>query len=112
MLISQIAQMKPLDGSNYHFWREDIDMITTVGEIDYALRFDKPVEPTVGTPNYDHRWMQYNIDKIKCERSNDKFMIILKRSIKEPLKSFIPECETAKEYLERVASHHKGSSKA
>jgi uncharacterized protein YpuA (DUF1002 family) len=39
-------------------------------------------------------------------------MIILKRSIKEPLKSFIPECETANEYLERVASRHKGSSKA
>ena len=50
MLIGQIAQIKPLDGNNYHSWREDIDMITTVGEIDYALRFDKPVEPTVGTP--------------------------------------------------------------
>jgi hypothetical protein len=85
MLISQIAQMKPLDGSNYYSWREDIDMITTVGEIDYALRFDKPVEPTVGTPNYDHRWMQYSIDKVKWEISNDKCMIILKRSIKEPL---------------------------
>jgi len=56
--------------------------------------------------------MQYNIDKIKWERSNDKCMIILKRSIKKPLKSFIPECETANEYLERVASHHKVSSKA
>jgi hypothetical protein len=30
-------------------------MITTVSEIDYALRFDKPIELTVGTPNYDHR---------------------------------------------------------
>jgi hypothetical protein len=104
--------MKPLDGSNYHSWREDIDMITTVGEIDYALRFDKPVEPTVGTPNYDHMWIQYSIDKVKWERSNDKCMIIIKRSIKEPLKSSIPECETVKEYLERVASHHKGPFKA
>jgi hypothetical protein len=39
-------------------------------------------------------------------------MIILKRSIKEPLKSSILDRETTKEYLERVASHHKGSSKA
>jgi hypothetical protein len=38
-------------------------MITTVGEIDYALRFDRPIEPIVGTPNYDHRWMQL---KGKC----------------------------------------------
>jgi hypothetical protein len=39
-------------------------------------------------------------------------MIILKRTINESLKSSIPDCETVKEYLERVASHHKGSSKA
>jgi hypothetical protein len=69
-------------------------MITTVGEIYYALRFDKPVEPTGGTPNYNHMRMQYSIDKVKWERSNNKCMIILKRSIKEPLKSSIPECET------------------
>jgi hypothetical protein len=34
-------------------------------------------------------------------------MIILKRGIKESLMSSILECETVKEYLERVASHHK-----
>jgi hypothetical protein len=56
--------------------------------------------------------MQYCIDKVKWERSNDKFMIILKKSIKKPLKCSILECETVKEYLERVAYHHKGSSKA
>jgi hypothetical protein len=66
----------------------------------------------VGAPNYDHKWMQYSIDKVNWERLNDKCMIIFKRSIKEHLKSSITECETAKEYLERVASHHKGSSKA
>jgi hypothetical protein len=112
MLISQIAQMKLLDGSNYHSWREDIDIITTVGEIDYSLWFDRPTEPTVDTPNYDHKWMQYNIEKVKWERSNDKCMIILKRCIKEALKSSIPDCDTVKEYLERVASLHKWSSKA
>jgi hypothetical protein len=33
MLISQIAQIKWLDGSSYHSLREDIDMMNTVGEI-------------------------------------------------------------------------------
>jgi hypothetical protein len=55
MLISQIAQMKLLDGSNYYSWQEDIDMITTVGEIDDSLWFDRPTESTVDTPNYEHR---------------------------------------------------------
>jgi hypothetical protein len=112
MLIGQIAQIKPLDGNNYHSWREDIDMITTVGEIDLALRFDRPTEPTVGTPNYDHKMLQYSIDKVKWERSNDKCLIVIKRTIKDPLKSSIPDCATAKEYLEKIASHFKGSSKA
>jgi hypothetical protein len=112
MLISQISQIKPLDGNNYHSWREDIDMITTVGEIDLALRFDRPTEPTVGTPNYDHKMLQYSIDKLKWERSNDKCLIVIKRTIKDPLKGSIPDCATAKEYLEKIASHFKGSSKA
>jgi hypothetical protein len=53
MLINQIAQMKPLDGSNYHEWRVDFDMITTMGEIDYSLWFNRPTYPIVDTPNYD-----------------------------------------------------------
>jgi hypothetical protein len=28
--------------------------ITTMGEIDYSLRFEKPIEPTMGTSNYEH----------------------------------------------------------
>jgi hypothetical protein len=104
MLISQIQQIKPLDDSNYHSWCDYIDMITIVDEIDYSLWFERPTEPTVGTPNYDHKWMQYSIKKFKLERSNNKFMIILK-----PLKSSILDCETTKEYLEKVAFHLKWS---
>jgi hypothetical protein len=55
MLISQIAQIKWLDGSSYHSLREDIDMMNTVGEIDYSVRFDRPTEPALDTPNYDHK---------------------------------------------------------
>jgi hypothetical protein len=87
-------------------------MITTVSEIDFTPRFDIPTEPTVGTPNYEHKLMQYIIVKVKWDRSNEKCMIIIKRSIEYLHKSSIPECEIAKEYLEKIASHFKGSTKA
>ena len=41
-----------------------------------------------------------------------KCLIIIKRSIKDPHKGFIPECETAEECLEKITSLFKGSSKA
>jgi hypothetical protein len=74
-------------------------MITIMGEIYYSLRFDRPTESTVGTPNYDHKWMQYNIKTFKWEMSNNKCLIILKRCIKEPLKSSIPDCGQLKSTL-------------
>jgi hypothetical protein len=43
-------------------------VITIVGEIDNSLRFDRPIELKDGTSNYEHKWMQYNIKKVKWER--------------------------------------------
>jgi hypothetical protein len=42
-----------------------IKMMTTVGEITYSLRFDKPIEPTVGSSLYDHKMMLHSIDNVK-----------------------------------------------
>jgi hypothetical protein len=39
-------------------------------------------------------------------------MIIIRNLIKDPIKGAIPECETAQEHLEKIASHFAGSSKA
>jgi hypothetical protein len=35
-------------------------MVFNVSEIDYALQYEKPTEPTEGTPQYYHKMMQYN----------------------------------------------------
>jgi hypothetical protein len=42
-----------------------IEVMTIVSEIDYSLRFDKTTEPIVGSPQYDHKMLQYSIDKVK-----------------------------------------------
>jgi hypothetical protein len=39
-------------------------------------------------------------------------LIIIKSLIKDPIKGVVLECETAKEYLEKITSHFTRSSKA
>lgn len=39
LLISQIEQIEQLDDTNYQSWREKIEMVAIVGEIDYSLQF-------------------------------------------------------------------------
>jgi hypothetical protein len=55
--------------------------------------------------------LQYNINKVKWERYV-KCLVIIKSLIKYPIKSVIPECEIAKKYLKKIASHFTRSSKA
>jgi hypothetical protein len=69
-------------------------MITTVSEIDYSLWFEKPTKPTVGSPQYDHKMLQYNIDKVKCKRFKCNVFDQNKSLIKDLIEGAIPEYET------------------
>jgi hypothetical protein len=66
-------------------------MMTTVGELDFSLRFEKHVEPTVGSPLYDHKMLQYSINKAEWKRSKYKVLDHNKSLIKDPLMGAIPE---------------------
>ena len=50
LLAGHIGQVEPPDGSNYHSLRENIEMVTIVGDIAYSLRFEKPIKPIVYSP--------------------------------------------------------------
>ena len=43
-------------------------MVTTVDNVEYLLKFERPNEPTMDSPQYDRKMLQYNIDKVKWER--------------------------------------------
>jgi hypothetical protein len=64
LLVGQTRQIKPLCGIYFHLWREKIEMITTVDEIDSSLWFEKPTKPTVGSPKDDLKMAQYSIYKV------------------------------------------------
>jgi hypothetical protein len=69
-------------------------MMTTMGEIVYSLRFQKPTEPIVGSHQYDHKMFQYRIDKVKWKRSKCKVLDHNKSLINDPFMGVIPEYET------------------
>jgi hypothetical protein len=111
MVLGQLGAIEPLNGSNYAQWRERIEMILGLSDLDYVLQGAYPTEPSVEDPLYENKLMQYGINKVKWEKSNNKCMMIIKHSMAETIRGAILECATAKEYLEKVASQFTGSSK-
>jgi hypothetical protein len=107
-----MGTIDPLNGSNYSVWRERIEVMLALSELDYALQVQKPTEPEEGVPQYEHKLLQYSVEKMKWEKSNRKCLMIIRSLIMDSIRGSIPECETAKEYLERVAIQFTGSSKA
>jgi len=83
--------------------RKDRDDLS-ISDLDFAERNARPTPPQVGEPDYDHKVMKYDLDKAKWEQSNRKCLMVIKYSIVESIKGAITECDTAKEYLERVAA--------
>jgi hypothetical protein len=112
MVLGQLGTIEPLNGSNYVQWRERIEMILGLSDLDYALPDAYPTEPSIEDPLYENMLMQYDINKVKWEKSNRKCMMIIKHSMVETIRGTIPECATGKEYLEKVVSQFTGSSKA
>ena len=45
---------------------------------------EKPTEPEENVPLYEHKLLQYNIDKVKWEKSNRKCLMIIKNLIADP----------------------------
>lgn len=112
MILSHLSRTKPLDGSNYSTWVEEIRLLLGLAELYFALSKDYPTPPTEGDPDYQNKYMLYDLDKNKWEKSNKKCLMVIKHSIVDAVKGAITDCDTAKEYLERLKAQFVGSSKA
>jgi hypothetical protein len=124
-ILNHLSVIQPLNGSKYGSWRETIEIVLALMEIDPALTTDAPKEPekhvlhdgetaqTFATRERDFTpiRMAYDIERAKCDASNCKCLMVIKSSIKEAIRGGIPDCETAKEYLKKVESQFTDSSK-
>jgi hypothetical protein len=89
MVLGQLGVIEPLNGSNYAQWRERIEMILGLSDLDYVLQGAYPTEPSVEDPLYENKLMQYGINKVKWEKSNNKCMMIIKYSMAETIRGAI-----------------------
>jgi len=56
--------------------------------------------------------MEYDLERKKWDISNRKCLMVDKSTISDAIRGFIPDCDTATEYLTKVESQFTGSSKA
>jgi hypothetical protein len=124
-ILNHLSVIQPLNGSNYGSWRETIEIVLALLEIDFALTTDAPKEPkrpvlhdgdtaqAFATRERDFApiRMAYDLERAKWDASNCKCLMVIKSSIKEVIRGEIPDCVIAKEYLKKVESQFTGSSK-
>lgn len=55
LILSQLGQIEPLDGTNYHTPREKLDIVFIVSEVDYGLQVDRPTKPKEGSLQYKYK---------------------------------------------------------
>ena len=106
-----IDGIEHLTGSNFPVWKDKINMVLGVLDLDYALRFDEPVAPTSEEENYAEKKKIYDTNSERWERSNRISLMIMRSTISVGIREAILESEKAKKYLASVEEHFKGSSK-
>ena len=51
-LAGMLNGVEPLDGSNYASWKEKINILLALANIDYSLQHDEPKEPEANAQGY------------------------------------------------------------
>jgi hypothetical protein len=124
-VLSQLSTIETLNGSNYGSWRETIEIVLALWEIDLALTTDAPKEPAESVirdgeaaEDFATHQRDFTLIKMACDfkrakwdTSNRKCLMVVKSSIKEAIRGGIPNYETAKEYIKKMKSQFTGSSK-
>jgi hypothetical protein len=107
-------------------WWEKYELELTLEEVDFAITSPCPTEqedPVRGenesnadfaARKRDHAEirMKYDLEHRQWTLSNGKCLLVAKATIEEQIRSSIPECATAIEYLEKIKSQFTGSTKA
>lgn len=119
---THVKGITQLSGTNFPQWKEDIQLVLGIMDLDHALREAAPTAPTNGDDAATNAEAnkQYDMEKQRWERSNRMSIMIMKNSISIGIRGAIPDTMTvngvtkalnAKEYLASVEEHFKSSSK-
>ena len=93
-----------LNGTNFKTWRENVEIVLGVIDLDLALRTDKPPAITDESTSDNKREME------RWERSNRISLMVMKRAIPEAFRDSVPD--TAKGFLEDLEKRFVKNEKA
>ncbi|KAL0287508.1 UNVERIFIED_CONTAM: hypothetical protein Scaly_2762000 [Sesamum calycinum] len=86
-----------INSSNFKSWKENLEIVLGVMDLDLTLREDSPHALT------DKSTSEQNREKERWEKSNCMCVMIMKKSIPEPFRGTISETLTkAKDFLEHI----------
>ncbi|XP_056158430.1 uncharacterized protein LOC130134778 [Syzygium oleosum] len=95
-----------LTGSNFKKWKEDFLFGMELVDIHIALTEDKPADVTADSTDMEKAL------SAAWAKSNRICLLLMKRSIKDHLKSSLPADCTAKEMMETLQARNRDSSNA
>ena len=106
---SYLNNIEPLNGANFHDWKDKVIACLAWNELDVALRFDKPAAPAEG--------QQPSEAFTKWERSNRMAIMVMTQTISAGIRGAIPLKDSegrelsAKAFLASIEENFKSSSK-
>nr|XP_028949145.1 uncharacterized protein LOC114821289 [Malus domestica] len=87
------TNIETLTGSNFKKWKEDIEIVLGLMDLDLALREDQPATITTESTTYQR------IKSEKWERANRMSIMIMKKAMAQSVKGGIPKHTNAKAFL-------------
>ncbi|XP_050104620.1 uncharacterized protein LOC126584202 [Malus sylvestris] len=98
--------IETLTGSNFKKWKEDVQIVLGLMDLDLALREDKPTALTVESTADEKLKFE------KWDRANRMSLMIMTKAMAQPVKGGIPKLDNAKDFLAAVGEKFKESEKA
>nr|XP_009800151.1 PREDICTED: uncharacterized protein LOC104246104 [Nicotiana sylvestris] len=105
-MTTQLNFIETLTSSNYKKWKQDVEIVLGLMDLDFAFIEQKPAEPTT-TSTTDEK-AKYE----KWMKANKLSLMIMKRSISDHIKGAIKDNGNAKYFLSAIGQKFLESDKA
>ncbi|GAV84021.1 UBN2 domain-containing protein [Cephalotus follicularis] len=101
-----MSSIEVLNGSNYRKWRQDLDILLGILDLDLAFREERPELPAEDSSHEEKA--KYD----KWEGANRMCLMVMCRTMSEAICGGVPESENASQFLESVKEKLVESEKA
>ncbi|KAM1562249.1 hypothetical protein ACFX1Z_005280 [Malus domestica] len=97
--------IEPLTGMNYKKWKQDLEIVLGVMDMDLALRSDEPLLPDEGCTASQRSKHE------KWQKANRISLMIIRRTMTDVVRGGFPETSKAKDLMKSIEEKYKESEK-